>query len=124
MSYIKVNLGSKERGLKFNQLAFETFLRNINAEALNTSSTYAMFFAGLEGNRTVKREEPDYTFEQVCEWVDELFEQEGGKEKILEVDKVFQETTAFKNFIKEHEGSVRSTEESGPDKKKVSKKKT
>ncbi len=63
--YYELELGGKKRGLKFNQISLEVFTKNINAEALESSAVYATFYAGLIGNTVAKREEQDYTFEDV-----------------------------------------------------------
>lgn len=70
MSYIQINIGGKDRGLKFNQLAIEVL--SMHNDGTAASITYGMIYGGLRGNSYVKREEPDYTFEQVCDWVDGL----------------------------------------------------
>lgn len=106
MSYIKVLLAGKERALKFNQLSIEVFTANINYEATETSSIYSIFFAGLTGNCFAKREEVDFTFEQVCDWVDDLFDKDQAK--IKEVCNLFTETNAYKNWFENFSEKVRS----------------
>ncbi len=56
----------EKRGLKFNQISLEVFTKNINAEALESSAVYATFYAGLIGNTVAKREEQDFSFEDVA----------------------------------------------------------
>ena len=109
MSYIKVNLGGQERGLKFNQLAVEVFAKNINLEAVQISSVYAMFYAGLIGNCVAKKVDQDFTFEQVTEWVDELFEND--PDKIKAVDACFSETQFYKNLITSIKDNVEQPEQ-------------
>lgn len=110
MSYIQIkNFGGKDRGLKFNQLSIEIFSKHLNLDAVETSSVYAMFFAGLMGNSYAKREEVDYTFEQVNDWVDELYNTD--KEIIGQVNDCFSETQQFKNFIKSITETVKENAE-------------
>ncbi|HXS57508.1 MAG TPA: hypothetical protein VN726_15355 [Hanamia sp.] len=94
MSYIKIDIGGKERGLKFNQGALVTFQGKIDPENIAATTGYALIWAGLKSNAYVKGEEFTETFETVCDWVDEL-----KPEIVLEVIKVFQETQAFKNLL-------------------------
>ena len=120
MSYIQVQLGGKDQGLKFNQLSIELFTENVNYEAIDTSSIYAIFFAGLTGNYYAKRKEVDFTFENVCDWVDELYESEPAK--ITEVCEVFASTNAYKQWIEQFKEKIRAL--TTPEEKPVVKKKT
>lgn len=110
MSYIKIELGGKERGLKFNQLALE--IMGGYAGETTTQNVYAMFYGGLRGNSFVKREEPDYTFEEVTDWVDTLYAAK-NYELIKNVEKVLTETQLYKSLVPE-----KKDEEKGQPKKK------
>lgn len=94
MSYIKINLGGADRGLKYNQGALITFQNYVDKDNVAATTPYALVWAGLKANAYVKREEVDFTFEQVCDWVDAL-----NNETLLEVIKCFQETQAFKDLL-------------------------
>lgn len=94
MSYIEINLGSKNRGLKFNQYAVVTMAQYLDFENVPATYGYALVYAGLKGNCYVKREEPDFNFENVCEWVDEM-----SYEDITKVRDCFEETQLFKQMI-------------------------
>lgn len=119
MSYIQIELGGKPRGLKFNQLSLEVYTKNINFEAVQTSSIYATFYAGLIGNTYAKREEADFTFEDVCTWVDDLYEK-GRTEEIKKVCDMWGETHVYREWLKQFQDKVRATLE--PDKKETKKK--
>lgn len=95
MSYLQIEIGGKQRGLKFNQLAIE-IMSQYNDTGTNTGFLYAMIYGGLRGNTYVKREEPDYTFENVCDWVDELKDKENV---IVEVTNKLQETKIWKDLV-------------------------
>ena len=100
MSYIKVNIGGQERGLKFNQGALVTFQNKIDPNNIAGTTGYALIWAGLNANAYVKGEEFTETFETVCDWVDEL-----DVETITEVIKTFQETQAYQKLVpKDDEG--------------------
>lgn len=94
MSYIKINIGGQDRGLKFNQGALVTFQTKIDPDNIAGTTGYALIWAGLKANAYVKGEEFTETFETVCDWVDEL--PEGV---ILEVVKTFQETQMYQKML-------------------------
>lgn len=102
--YIQVNIGGKDRGLKFNQMSMEVFTKNLDESAPKASSIYATFYAGLLGNCYVKKEEPDFTFEDVTNWVDELYETD--KETIIKVCDAWEKTNIFREWLKEFEDKV------------------
>jgi len=96
MSYLQLELGGKLRGLKFNQLAIE-IISTHNDNSTQSAFMYAMIYGGLMGNSYVKREEPDYTFENVCDWVDVM---ENKTEAIAKVTEVLTSTQVWKNLVK------------------------
>lgn len=96
MSYIQIDIGGKLRGLKFNQLAIE-IISTHNDTATNTGFLYAMIYGGLRGNSYVKREEPDYDFEKVCDWVDEMGNKE---EEIVKITACLTETQIWRELVK------------------------
>jgi len=96
MSYLQLELGGKLRGLKFNQLAIE-IISTHNDNSTNSAFMYAMIYGGLMGNSYVKREEPDYTFEEVCDWVDEMANK---NDAITKVTEVLTSTQVWKNLVK------------------------
>jgi hypothetical protein len=98
MSYTSLELGGRTRGLKFNQHAVITMSKYLDYDNMSATYGYALIYAGLSANCYVKREEVDFTFEQVCDWVDEL-----KTEDVLKVQEVFQSTQAFQNIIKTNE---------------------
>lgn len=113
MSYIQIEIGGKLRGLKFNQLALEVV--STHSGETTTGFMYALIYGGLKGNSYVKREEPDYSFEDVCDWVDAMHRETKTK-TIEEVTKVMTETQIYKDLIQTGE-DIQET-----DKKKVLKK--
>ena len=112
-NYIQIEIGGKLRGLKFNQLALEVYNENIDYERPMASAVYATFYAGLLGNCYVKKVEPDFTFEQVTDWVDEIFTVD--KKEIEKVCKVWEETNVYKDWLREWDEKLALLME--PDKK-------
>ena len=103
MNYKQIEIGRKLRGLKFNMAAIDVYFQKINFVELNASTIYATFYAGLVGNCIIKNEEIDFSFETVCDWVDDLFN-EGKRTLIEEVCAMMAETDSYKtrlNIIKE-----------------------
>lgn len=98
MSYIKIEIGGKERGLKFNQLALE-IIRSKSNETSDVQNVYALLYGGLRGNSFVKEEEPDYTFEQVCDWIDDIYIKPEAAEIIKQVSAVFTSTQMYQSII-------------------------
>jgi len=95
MSYLQIEIGGKLRGLKFNQLAIEIIAKHNDAET-TSAFMYSVIYGGLRGNSYVKREEPDYTFEQVCDWVDVM---ENKAEVMISVTNALSETQTFKSLV-------------------------
>ena len=94
MSYIQIEIGGKLRGLKFNQYAVITMAKFADLDNYEATAGYAMVYGGLKANCYVKREEPDFSFEQVCDWVDLL-----KPDDLVKVYEVFSEIQAYKNLI-------------------------
>lgn len=92
--YVNVSINGKPAGLKFNQMAYITFYKFIDLENFEATFHYAAVYAGLISNSYVKREEFTTTFEQVCEWVDEMSDDE--KVKVVEA---FNSTVFWKKLV-------------------------
>lgn len=115
MSYTQIQLGplkdgvpgSNTRGLKFNQLAIELFSQ-LRGEG-TTTMYYAAIYGGMRGNTYAKREEPDYTFGDVIDWIDAM-----PKEvKIPLIESVFNclnETQLWKDLIEEGSKAIADEE--------------
>jgi hypothetical protein len=106
MSYIQIDIGGKTRGLKFNQLAIE-LMAQYNDSETTTSIIYAMVYAGLRGNDYVKRIEPDYTFEQVCDWVDTM---ENKQSNLDVVAATLNESQSWKSLVKDGKELIETDE--------------
>jgi hypothetical protein len=105
MSYIQIEIGGKLRGLKFNQLAIE-IISQYNDSQTQSGFLYSMVYGGLRGNSYVKREEPDYSFEDVCDWIDNM---ENKEQAVIEVTNAMTESQIWKEVVKK--GQETSEEE-------------
>ena len=118
MSYLKIQIGGKEREMRFTQMSVEIYSKNVNWDAVDSTSLYATFFAGLTTACYANQEQPDFTFADVIGWVDELINDEKTVE-LQQVNDAFAETQAFKKFLKRLEDKVKeAVEENGHIKKK------
>lgn len=71
-NYVQIEIGGELRGLKFNQGANVEIQLKIGKSKNAMFGCYAVVYGGLIGNCFVKGIEPDFTFEDVCGWVDEI----------------------------------------------------
>jgi hypothetical protein len=94
MSYIQIQFAGKERGLKFNQGALIEYQSSVDINSHKSTAAYAMVWAGLKANCYVKQDELDLTFEQVCDEVDNM-----ADEDLLKVLEAFQTSTAYQKII-------------------------
>lgn len=120
MSYCRILVGGKERGLKFLQMAAVEMYKLID-EKVSVSANYAMVYGGLLCNYYVKREEfgdwegegeskvfVPITFEKVCEWTDELTEEDWQKiNEAWAASEIYKKTDAYK---KEQEEAAKKNE--------------
>lgn len=107
MSYCKVNLGGKDRGIKFNNLALLIMSEKTDKDFPDQTAAYAMVYGGLRGNSYAKQEEPDYTFEDVIDWVDKMTTDEANV-----IAAAFQQSEAYKKteaYIQTAEASKKKT---------------
>lgn len=97
MNYIKINLGGKDRGLKFNNYGIEKLSEKMSGNSA-IAFTYAMIWGGLIGNSFAKEEDVDYSFSDVIDWIDAIPKDE--KVTIIEsVTKVLTESQNYKDLI-------------------------
>lgn len=94
MSYIQIQFAGKERGLKFNQGALIEYQSSVDINSHKSTAAYAMVWAGLKANCYVKQDELDLTFEQVCDEVDNM-----ADEDLLKVLTAFQSSTSYQKLI-------------------------
>lgn len=123
-NYVQIELGGVNRGWKVNQMTIELWSKMINEDAFTSSSNYAAVYAGLVANCTVKRVEEDFTFEQVCDWVDELNLTEAGKATMVLIKTAFEESQYYITLLEGLElelNTLKKATEEVP-KKKVKKK--
>lgn len=91
--YIQLELGGKKRGVKFGNYALFEYskLTNTGVVEFNEQNPIKLcadiLFCGLKNNCFIKKEEEDFTYEDVMIWVDSM-----SMDQIAEITKVFEET--------------------------------
>lgn len=106
MSYVQIEIGGKTRGLKYNQLAVE-LMAQYNDNQTTSAIIYAMVYAGLRGNDYVKRNEPDYTFEDVCDWVDTM---DNKQDNLNLVAATLNESKSWQSLVKDGQELIEADE--------------
>lgn len=102
MNYIQKKIGGKLRGLKFNQGTDIEFFSKNGSNTNAIFRCYALVWAALVCNCFVKGEEVDFTFENVCDWCEELPETE--KEKFyLDIMDVYKSVHKFEEDLPKEE---------------------
>lgn len=99
--YIVADLGGKKRGIKFGMYAVTMISRRIGKylqEGSEVTSQMAVeiLYAGLVNNCVVKESEQDFTYEQVTDWVEEMWYSEDGQKVIVEVVREFENSRPIK----------------------------
>jgi hypothetical protein len=99
--YIQIDIGGKLRGLKFGMLAVEGIVEEAarykgdKGNISGTKTAYDLVYYGLLNNCEVKKIDPDFTYEDVTDWVEELTMTEDGKGSLQQVSKTFIESRAL-----------------------------
>ena len=99
MSYINI----QGKGLKFNQGAIMWMQEKFDAGNLSATAGYATVWGGLKANAYVKGEELTMTFEEVCDWVETL-----SNDELTAINNCFEQSQAYKKLI---ETAAADTEE-------------
>ena len=97
--YIKANILGKERGLKFGLLAMQNISSDIEKYKQfgtdNTMTLTSIIYWGMVNNCLQKREDPDFSFEDVCDWVDSNIDQ---AELFESIAKAFEDNSILKSL--------------------------
>lgn len=100
--FIKITIGGKERSLKFNMRAMEAFTEVKNQGTRIVSASVTLVYSGLIGWYYSQQLEPDFTFSDVIDWVEELIYNK--QESVLtEIDKCFMDSRTYGYFLDKKE---------------------
>lgn len=93
-----MELGGKERGLKFNTVGLREAWREMPADGEELKYRAAIIWGGLKGNDYAKKQEADYTWEDVTEWVDDLFFKKDN-DTLKKIVDAMQESQAYLSLL-------------------------
>lgn len=119
--YIRAEVLGQMRGLKFGMLAVQQI--TLQAQKLNLALGAEIDLAlvpvivywGLFNNCYVKREDPDFCFEDVCDWVDENVTK---TEVFTEIVKCFYDSRIIRDSMPEAVSPVEEEKKSSTSQKK------
>lgn len=97
---ITINLGGKERTLKFNMRALEVLSEMKCTGDVGITSAGVVIYAGLMGWHYAKQAAPDFTFEDVSEWTEDML-MAGDVVTLNAINECFENSRAFK-FVNEN----------------------
>jgi hypothetical protein len=105
IGYTQATILGKVRGLKFGSLAAENITMELVALGAATGGNYStsmitvIIYWGLYNNAWSKKEDIDFTFEQVSDWVDENAGNDELVEVFGEIAKCYEASTSTKQTI-------------------------
>jgi len=68
--YMSADVLGKTRGIKFGMIAIQQIMTKIESGMPEVAILYELLYWGLWNNCYVKKEVPDFSFEEVCDYVD------------------------------------------------------
>jgi hypothetical protein len=86
--YTEITINGRKAGLKFNMYAIEQF-ETIKGRNGNIKNFTTIIWAGILGNAYVKQIEPEFTFEEVCDWLDEQHANGDAEGEVKRISDVF-----------------------------------
>lgn len=106
--YISVNLGGKQRGVKFGMYALTMFSKRtgktlVPDDVITIKQAADIVYCGLVNNCIVKEVDTDFTYEDVTDWVEEMFFDEKGQETLSKIIETFSNSRAIKHGQKLNE---------------------
>ena len=101
MSYILLkDFIGKDRGWKVNMMTIELWSKQLDDSAFQSTSLYGAVYAGLVANCKVKQEEPDFTYEDISDLVDEMNLTDEGRKVLSDIKFKFEESQYYIELIK------------------------
>ena len=110
--YIQADILGKPRGLKFGTLAAEQITMDLVSLGVAIQGNYSsamissIIYWGLFNNTFVKRQELDVTFEDVCNWMDDHWNDKEIVPLITDIVKCYEESRQSKLVLKNLSDSV------------------
>ena len=110
--YMNADILGKPRGLKFGTLAAEQITMDLVSLGVAIQGNYSsamissIIYWGLFNNTFVKRQELDVTFEDVCNWMDDHWNDKEIEPLITDIVKCYEESRQSKLVLKNLSDSV------------------
>jgi len=105
MSYIQIEIGGKQRGLKFSQgtlMLFQDSIKSYDEAEKKAFASHKLVWAALKTNSIIKGEDVDFSFADVFDWVESLSE-----EVLLKIHAAFKESQGFAKDLPEDKKKVK-----------------
>lgn len=100
---MQIKFKGKQRTLKCSQYALEVFTTNVDYErGQSISAVYATMYALLCAGSYARKEEIDFTFEEVCDWCDMNLK----SKSLIDACNLWADSLAYKEFIKSASGRL------------------
>jgi hypothetical protein len=99
MNKLVIELGGKERTLKFNMLFLEEYAKKLKENANNVSNTALMIYAAIKANSEVTETPMDCSFEDCFDWAEEMLLNDDVT-KINIILEAYQQSNVYKSTIK------------------------
>ena len=96
--YCEITVGGKKVGLKFNMYAIELF-SEIKGRSTTIKNLTTIVYAGMLGNCYAKQTEPELSFEDISDWVDEQMINQDETGELATVSECFQASNVLKATI-------------------------
>lgn len=127
--YVEMNILGQKRGLKFGNLAFERIEKELfklyeGAEYYNTKMQADIVFAGLINNCYRKGVDPDFTYEQIFDFIDDNQRNIEVVTEIAEVIRVYENSKPMQEHIERVKEAIDTIQKEQDSKKKVAGKKS
>lgn len=99
--YTQINIGGNVKGFKWGKWALEFYMRSLKLKpdetietVLGTENFDKIVYAGLRMNCYMKQVEPDFTFEDVVNWIEVIKEGE-----ILKINAAIEDAPVMQAFL-------------------------
>ena len=96
MNKLIIELGGKERTLKFNNIFLKEFQKKQQKENDEISNISIMIYAGLKSWSVVSETKMEVSFEECCDWAEEMI-LTNDTNKITAILEAFQESNIYKS---------------------------
>ncbi len=118
--YTQINIGGNVRGFKWGKWSLEFYMRSLNLKpdetiegVLGTENFDKIVYAGLRMNCYMKQVEPDFTFEDVVNWIEVIEESE-----ILKINAAIEDAPVMQAYLPKKKEVEKLPLESGGQKSK------